>query len=233
MSSDYVNTQLKDDDYERKKLHYQKEEVAETYDEIRWSSPSRRRSNKRKLRAINRAISAAAALGSPILKALDIPCGTGRIFHLLSSRGILVTGADLSNEMMRVASGKSEGSPFIQGYIQCDAESMPFPDNYFDAIFSIRFLFHLPTEARRRALKEMARVSRQWVIVDYRHRYTIKYLLKRLQLWLGLSTKKYERLRLSDIREDFREAELKIVSIFPTFPLLSDKWVLLGRKISS
>lgn len=227
---DNVGVQPKNEGYERKKAHYQSFETAVAYDEARWSSFGRNRSNKRKSAAINRAISAAVSIDVPIRDALDIPCGTGRIFPLLADRNIMVTGADLSLEMMQVAESKFGGSPNIREYVKCDAEAMPFDDNRFDAVLSIRFLFHLPPETRRKAMKEMARVSRQWVIVDYRHKYTIKYMLKRLKANLGLTSKRYDRMSRREIEEDFREAGLEIVKIFPTFPLLSDKWVILGRK---
>jgi hypothetical protein len=35
---------------------------------------------------------------------------------------------------------------------------------------------------------------------------------------------------MQEITEDFRQAGIEMVRIFPTFPVLSDKWVILGRK---
>jgi hypothetical protein len=79
----------------------------------------------------------------------------------------------------------------------------------------------------------MARVSREWLILDYRHRYTLKYALKRLKQMLGLSRDDYRRVSREDIDADFRDAGIELVKIFPTVPGLSDKWVILGRKASS
>lgn len=217
-------------DYEQKKAHYQTDKVAAEYDAIRWSILSRRWSNSRKLRAIGKAIELASALDGPIKTALDIPCGTGRIFPVLFSKDIHVTGADLSLEMMQVAKSKFREVKLKDGFIRCDAVSLPFTDGRFDAVFSIRFLFHLPVDIRRRALKEIARISRQWVIVDYRHKYTLKYRLKSLKQRLRLSRKAYHRVSRQDIAEDFQQARLELVKVFPTFPLFSDKWVILARK---
>ena len=200
---------------------------------MRWSTLRQRWSNRRDLQAIAKAISAATALHGHIRSALDIPCGTGRLFQLLSSRRIRVAGADLSLEMMKVARGKSEVSHPIHGYIRCEVEGLPFRENRFDAVLSIRFLLHLPMEIRRKALKEMARVSQQWVILDYRHRYTLKYWLKQFQWKLGLSSKRYYRLSRDDIEKDFQEAQLELVRIFPVLHMFSDKWVILGRKIQA
>ena len=219
-------------DYNQKKAHYQKDNIAVQYDTIRWAKPGRRWSNKRKLLAIGKAIDAATALNNqPVQNALDLPCGTGRILPVLFSRNIRVTGADISSEMMKVARSKNRDSGLQKGFIRCDAEHLPFGDNQFDSVFSIRFLFHLPSKVRQNALMEMGRVSRQWVIVDYRHKYTLKYLLKKLQCRLGLSSKHYNRLSQQEISEDFQKAGLDLVKIFPTFPVFSDKWVILARKI--
>jgi len=219
-------------DYDRKKAHYQTDHIAVQYDAIRWSKTSRRWSNYRKLITIGKAIDIANMLNNqPIKNALDLPCGTGRIFPLLFSRNIQITGADISSEMMKVARSKSIERSLQNGFIRCDAEYLPFRSSIFDSVFSIRFLFHLPVEVRQNALKEMARISRQWVIVDYRHKYTFKYLLKQLQQTLGLPTKPYHRVSRLDITEDFRKAGLDLVKIFSTFPFFSDKWVILARKI--
>ena len=230
MEGNISTTGAEDERYARKKAFYQSERIVSNYDRKRWSSFSRRQSNKRKFMAISKAISRATALGRPIRTALDIPCGTGRIFPLLASLNITVTEADLSNEMLNAARKKIGESQFILEYIQSSAESMPFPDNHFDAVFSIRFFFHLSQEVRRRAVKEMARVSRQWVILDYRHRYTLKYLLKQLKIRLGISSRQFNRVSKRDIEDDFKEAGLEVIGIFPTSPSFSDKWIVLGRK---
>jgi hypothetical protein len=79
----------------------------------------------------------------------------------------------------------------------------------------------------------MARVSREWLILDYRHRYTLKYAFKRLKHVLGLSRKEYRRVSRAEIEEDFRAAGIELVKIFPTVPGFSDKWVILARKVPS
>jgi len=217
--------------YENKKKHYQADHVADQYDTARWMTPGRRWSNYRKLLSIGKAIDSAVALNKqPIKSALDLPCGTGRILQTLFSRDIRVTGADISAEMMKVAKSKFADISLQSGFVRCDAEHLPFKSTQFDSVFSIRFIFHLPAEVRQNVLKEMARVSRHWVIVDYRHKYTLKYLLKRLKCKLGLTSKSYYRVSRQDIAEDFRNAKLELIRIFPTFPLFSDKWVILARK---
>src|SRR5580692_1530849 len=68
-------------------------------------------------------------------RALDLCCGTGDIALALAGQGADVTGLDFSEKMLEVAAHRLEKSKsgrlkFIQG----DAQSLPFPDNSFDAI---------------------------------------------------------------------------------------------------
>jgi ubiquinone/menaquinone biosynthesis C-methylase UbiE len=219
------------DEYGAKRAHYQIGDVAGRYDAERWTKGTRRWSNRRKFLAISKALALARRLGAPVQTALDCPTGTGRILPLLSAEQLRFVGSDLSLEMMGQIRHKAfDGLPALRGLVRCDAEKLPYRDNGFDVVLSIRFLFHLPTDVRRRIVAEMARVSREWLILDYRHKYTLKYAIKRLQRRLGLSRGEYRRVSMREIREDFRQAGIEMVRIFPTFPVLSDKWVILGRK---
>ncbi len=221
------------DEYGSKRAHYQTDTVASRYDAERWTAGTRRWSNRRKFLAISRALALARRLGGPVRGALDCPCGTGRILPLLSAEQLRVVGSDLSLEMMRQIRRKApDGSPALRGLVRCDAEGLPFRDGKFDVVLSIRFLFHLPTDVRRRIVREMARVSREWLILDYRHRYTLKYALKRIARLLGLSRKDYRRVSRREIADDFRQAGLELVRVFPTVPGFSDKWVILARRVS-
>ena len=217
--------------YEWKKSHYQSDRVAGGYDTARFESPSRQRSNRRKFAAISKALALAAAAGAPVRTALDLPCGTGRIFPLLTRHAIRFVGADISSAMMHEAAGKCSEPTLFGGFIGCDAERLPIKNAQFDAVISIRFLFHWPAEVRQRIMREFARASRHWVIVDYRHRYVLSYPFKALQHRLGWRTKPYRLPSYREIQEDFRRAGIEIVKIIPTLVLFSNKWVILGKKI--
>ncbi|PJC87650.1 malonyl-[acyl-carrier protein] O-methyltransferase BioC [Vibrio sp. HA2012] len=68
------------------------------------------------------------------LKVLDIGCGTGYFSQQLAERGARVTAADLSPAMLKEA--RNRCGHCIQDYRQADAESLPFPDQTFDLVFS-------------------------------------------------------------------------------------------------
>lgn len=219
------------EEYEKKKRHYQDTSVASAYDDIRFVRPSDRRRNRRKLAAVRKAITSAEEFGTKVGNALDIPCGTGRLFPLFIDNGITFTGADLSTEMMQVSIAKFGKNKLLKGMVRCDAERLPFKDNSFDSVFSIRFMFHIPSPVRLKILQEMSRISSKWLIIDYRHRYTFKYWGKKLLSILGVSKPPSYRFSAGDLKREFNSAGIDVVRIFPTLRLFSDKWVVLGRRI--
>ncbi|HVS11559.1 MAG TPA: methyltransferase domain-containing protein, partial [Planctomycetota bacterium] len=84
---------------------YRDARVAETYDR-RWSGRRGLRRQRRKERAVLRAVDSLGALG-PLSSVLDVPCGSGRFTELLRARGLLYVGLDLSPAMLLQARAKA------------------------------------------------------------------------------------------------------------------------------
>ena len=83
---------------------------------------------------------------------LDVACGTGDMVQELQKRGCLVTGVDLSEEMLTIAKSKAPTAT----YMIADAEHLPFENDCFDAVtcaFGVRNFVHL-----EQGLDEMLRV---------------------------------------------------------------------------
>jgi demethylmenaquinone methyltransferase/2-methoxy-6-polyprenyl-1,4-benzoquinol methylase len=99
---------------------------------------------------------------------LDVGTGTGKQAFAFAKKGFNVTGIDLSEDMIKVAQTKNryEHARFQIG----DAANLPFEDSSFD-VTSVSFALHDMIPAiRRKALKEMARVTKPHgtiVVVDY------------------------------------------------------------------
>jgi SAM-dependent methyltransferase len=74
-----------------------------------------------------------------------------------------VVGSDVSPAMMSVAKRRLPAIEFFQG----DATSLPFDSDSFDAVTCIGLLMHLDATTRVAVLKELARISRRSVIVQY------------------------------------------------------------------
>ena len=96
-------------------------------------------------------------------RVLDLAGGTGDIAALLKDRvgpeGELVLG-DINGEMLRVGRDRMIDRGRVDGfeYVQCNAESLPFPDASFDLV-TIAFGLRNVTD-KNAALREMHRVLR-------------------------------------------------------------------------
>jgi Methyltransferase domain len=219
--------------YEHVKSRYRDAVVTTTYDASRFLSAKGQKRNRLTLAAIQRAFDKAASCGAPIRSCPGLPCGTGRLFPWLLQRQLQFIGADISLEMMHAAwckGGAASGGGVPFALVQCDGESLPFKSRSLDAVFSIRFMFHAPQQVRVRILREMARISRRWLIVDLRHCYYVRWCVRRLCYGLGLAKHMGEVWSRASLR---REAAVRLVGIFSPrrgLAFFSDKWVVLLEK---
>lgn len=88
-------------------------------------------------------------------KILDLGCGNGRLFGALQGKKINYTGVDFSGELIKRAIEN-----FPNGNFQVtDILNLPFPENYFNKIYCIAVLHHIPSrELRKKVLEEIKRV---------------------------------------------------------------------------
>lgn len=177
-------------------------------------SGRRKGTDSRDKRALERALDFLGIEGH----VLDCPCGAGRITPVLSARGLEITGMDVSLQMLKQAAGHREPYRAVQG----DALALPFRDRSFSAVVSMRFLYHLGTrEERVRALAEMSRVSKRYLVVSFFDSRTLQSLEKRLKVLAG----RKPALRVEINRSQFeREAEMggwKVLRYFPTLRWIS------------
>ena len=89
---------------------------------------------------------------------LDVCTGTGDLALLCATRQALAIGIDMNREMLLRAAAKSQAQRLPVGWVQGDAESLPFPSGTFDRVligFSTRNLSRL-----MQGLADMVRVLR-------------------------------------------------------------------------
>ena len=94
-------------------------------------------------------------------RVLEVGCGTGGAARALAAGfpGVeRVVGIDVSETMIAEARARTEGSAAPVEFLLGDAHELPFPDESFDAAYSLR-VFEIIGDPRR-ALSEMARVLR-------------------------------------------------------------------------
>jgi ubiquinone/menaquinone biosynthesis C-methylase UbiE len=92
---------------------------------------------------------------------LDVGCGTGTLAIAAKRRAGpsgAVHGIDASPEMIARATRKAEKAAVDVTFRTAIIETLPFPDNQFDVVFSTMMLHHLPRSTREQGAREIRRV---------------------------------------------------------------------------
>ena len=145
-----------------RKFYYQDKTVAEEYAYNRFSYPEGREEYEATKQALARALESIPGTDT----ILDAPCGSGRFTGFFHENGYSYFGGEISMEMIRLLVKETKGWKGTPPLVRCDAEHLPFKDNVFDCVVTIRFLNHnIPSSVREEILKEMRRVSKKWLIV--------------------------------------------------------------------
>ena len=147
---------------------YQEHDVAEAYDDKRFSQGGRFIDRREKAAVLD----ALAPLEDR--RVLEVACGTGRFTVLLAEQGADVVGMDISEAMLEQGRAKAHaaGVEATLEFMQADAGRLPFPDDHFDSVFAMRF-FHLAPDPEA-FIAEMRRVSREQVFFDTFNRYSAR-----------------------------------------------------------
>ncbi len=144
-------------------LAYQNTAMAQTYDAARFTSRSGRGGDLKEKRSLRGAL--ACINGATTV--MDAACGTGRMTEILLEHGYDVTGVDVSLEMMARAKDRLERFGDNVRFSRASLTQLPFDIASFDMVHCCRLFGHYDTEVRTVMLRELARVSRQWVIIQY------------------------------------------------------------------
>jgi len=142
------------------KGHWQVTPHAEDYDRGRFSDVKGRVYRWLEGRTMRQALRPLARTD----RVLDAACGSGRITSFLRKEGFTdVVASDISPAMMAVAQRRL---PHVS-FHQADVTSLPFENASFDTVTCVGLLMHLDETTRLKALKELARVSRRSLVIQY------------------------------------------------------------------
>jgi ubiquinone/menaquinone biosynthesis C-methylase UbiE len=131
-------------------------QAAADYDQARYDSAEGRFFNELEIEVLRTWLQP-----GPGRRVLDLPAGTGRLTVPLSVSGAMVVGADISENMLRVAHGKKQKDRAAHAHFaQVDGLGLPFADDTFDAIISFKFFHLVPNALKRNFIREMARVTK-------------------------------------------------------------------------
>ncbi len=160
---------------------------------------------------------------------LDIPCGPGRAFPYYQERGYQVMGMDFSPQMSAAATKYQQQLGLTGMVCRGDAFRLPFVDNTFDTVVSVRFSYYFERAQRIALIRELARVSRQAIVVQVKIDYSLH---SRSRKWRGKS-KSTNRgkfmLSKNEINQEFAEAGMEVMHLAPLSRIGSDRAFVLAR----
>ncbi|MEA2384963.1 MAG: hypothetical protein QOH72_4934 [Solirubrobacteraceae bacterium] len=73
---------------------------------------------------------------TPGMQVLDVAAGTGNASIPAAQRGASVTASDLTPELLEAGRRRAQGAGVDLGWVEADAEHLPFEDASFDAVIS-------------------------------------------------------------------------------------------------
>ena len=144
---------------------------------------------KRTLGAVTEQLEVAAVMEflTPVegKRVLDAGCGDGAYSLAATERGALVTGVDLSEDMLAAARYRSAARGLTVDWMQGSVLALPFPDSSFDLAIAITLLCLVPDP--RAAVRELSRVLVPGgrLVVGELHRWSLWAVKRRIRGWSG------------------------------------------------
>lgn len=141
-------------------------------------------------------------------RVLDAGCGSGRLFSLFDDISVEYTGIDANSRLLEYARGASYGEnakiPQTKTFLKGDIRQLPFSDGYFDCVFLVASLNHLPERYHNKALSEAHRVLKKNGVLLMANFNLWRFSLKGKTLWRYklrelISLKKGEKLGWKDV----------------------------------
>lgn len=138
---------------------------------------------------------------------LDAGGGHGQLLSIYAEKGILPTVFGSSEASFQLLD--RDRIPCVAG----DFLDLPFPDRSFDVVVSVRQISHF--DNWRAALKELCRVARRSVVIDYPAFASLNLmspLLVGVKRYLGRGTRNYRSFRNDEIRNELSRLGFRIAS---------------------
>jgi ubiquinone/menaquinone biosynthesis C-methylase UbiE len=133
--------------------------------------------------------------------------------------------------MINVAKRRLYGADGRLQFSRSSADALPFCNEAFDAVLSMRFMPHIATQQRRIMLGEMARVSRRWVV--FSNSYSNRWYEYRRELKRRLGHQAPTRYPVTEkeLQEELRFAGLREAGRFWTWRFLSEEVLVICEKL--
>jgi 2-polyprenyl-3-methyl-5-hydroxy-6-metoxy-1,4-benzoquinol methylase len=170
---------------------------------------------------------------------LDLPCGAGRLSPMIIDAGHRLVAADSSPHMVSEAEKawrQLNGNDAVRRakvtFEVRDVMATGYASDTFEVVICNRLLHHFTEPATRsRALAELARISKRYVIASFFNAGALDARRKKLgQIITGKVATKRVPIKVTEFAVDAAIAGLRIVGEFPTFGMISPQhYVLLER----
>jgi ubiquinone/menaquinone biosynthesis C-methylase UbiE len=164
---------------------------------------------------------------------MDLPCGGGRVFLRLASQGYKVKAGDLSDAMIAIAQQNADKAGLGITVEKADVEHLTHPDRSIDTMVCFRLFQHFPTPAiRQRAISELCRVSKQYVVLSYfsPFSWTQAKLILREKLG-GRKLRKFPT-SLNEVEGYFAKSGFRLVKDFGQLPYIKSLHLAVFERIS-
>lgn len=164
---------------------------------------------------------------------MDLPCGGGRVFLRLASQGYQVRAGDLSDAMIAIAQQNADKAGVSVTVEKADVENLAQADKSIDTMVCFRLFQHFPTPAiRQRAVSELCRVSKQYVVLSYfsPFSWTQAKLVLREKLG-GRKLRKYPT-SLTEVEGYFNKAGYRLVKDFGQLPYVKSLHLAVFERIA-
>jgi SAM-dependent methyltransferase len=191
---------------------------AARYRDLRFARASGPRTHAREMAAIAHCLAAAGDLHGPWL---DMPCGTGRASGLLPQPVVQV---DRDLAMLRAIEGPAASRVCASGL------RLPFADATFHGVLCLRLLQHLPLDARRTVLAELARVARSYVLFSYFDARTVQHWRRVVRRALGKTRSGRVAVAWPQLRAELTELRLRVLARRALLPWLSEQTLVLVQR---
>jgi len=150
----------------------------------------------------------------PRSRILEAGCGSGFLVSYFQNKGHESVGLDIHEEPLAVAKIFFGVTNTVQG----DIFNLPFKDRSFDVVWNEGVLEHFKIEVSIKAAKEMARVSKKFVIIDVPNRYSPFVVSKFLKKIAGIWPYGYEEsYSIGRLRYLMEQAGLEVVAVHGVF----------------
>ena len=157
---------------------------------------------------------------------VDVPCGNGRMSQCVAQQDLLqLVALDLNQHMLQSMSVRNQAG-MLDRRVQADVLHLPLPNKCADLVINMRMMHHLPNRPLRlKVLRELVRVSRDWLITSFWTTHSWRYIRRRLlgKSIRGFPISPYQFMDLVD------EAGLKIEQLIPTRRLYEEQVVAVCR----